>query len=131
MINNLTHSIQATCSRTWIFAFTIDTSKVRRTIRVQNAFRSATLIRISNIITDTSASTSAILFSTYSVLPTRSRNAWLQSFGYDIGCNFQNLLPLIIENFSSVRYIMPTHFSLWVNSVRKVLLSLFNSYFCM
>ena len=81
MVYNLTNSIQATCSRTRIFAFVVNASKAWRTIRVQNAFGSATFVRIANIVFYASASACAVLFSTESVWTTRTW--WTRSWNFN------------------------------------------------
>lgn len=80
MVDNLTNSIQATCSRTRIFTLIAYTSKTRGAIRIQNTFGPATFIRITEIPTYTCASTRTILFSTNSIWSTRTWWARISNF---------------------------------------------------
>lgn len=84
MINNLTDCVLSACSRTRVFAFVINARKTWWTIWVQDTLRSTTLIGISEISVQTSASTSAILFSTNGVCSTRTRWAWICYFNWII-----------------------------------------------
>lgn len=71
MINHLTGGQLGAGTRTRILTFGLHTGTIRCTVRVQNAFRSATLIRIAHILGQTHTRAGAVLFATQ-----RIRTAW-------------------------------------------------------
>lgn len=77
MIDYMTLSILATSTRTWILAFVLYASLIRRTISIQNAFRSASFVRISKVFRQTLARSCTVLFTTNSIWATWARVAWV------------------------------------------------------
>jgi hypothetical protein len=72
MIDDLANGVQTAGSRARIFAFVVYARKTGGAIRVQHTFRSTTLVRISKVIRDASASAGSVLFFAYSVSSTRT-----------------------------------------------------------
>lgn len=95
MVHNLTNGVQTTCSRTWIFTFVVYASKAWGTIRVEDAFWSATFIRISNVITNAWTSARTILFSTDCVGAAWTRRAWSWNFNWIILTYFRTIAERI------------------------------------
>lgn len=100
MIHNLANSIQATCSRTRILAFVSNTCKTWGTIGIQNAFRSTTFIRVSEIIIYTCASTCTVLFTTNGIWTARTRSARSRNF-YRIVLSNEGTLTKRISSVST------------------------------
>jgi len=71
MIHYLTFSILATTSATRILAFVSNTRFVRWTVRVQNAFRATSFVRITVVLRQTLARTDTILLSAIGIRTTR------------------------------------------------------------
>jgi hypothetical protein len=80
MIHNLAVCILATCPWARILAFISYTGAIWRAIRIQNTFRSATFIRISNIVGRTGTCSCTILFSALCIWSTRVWIAWSRCF---------------------------------------------------
>jgi late competence protein required for DNA uptake (superfamily II DNA/RNA helicase) len=76
MIINLALRINTACTYARILALVVDASLCVHAIRVLNAFRSATLVRIAGVIGQTSAGTGTITLFTYGVRTARRRVAW-------------------------------------------------------
>lgn len=74
VIHNLTFGILATTSTARILTFVTNTCFVRWTVRVQNAFRATSFIRIAVILGQTLARADAILLSAIGIRTARIRN---------------------------------------------------------
>lgn len=58
--------------------FGLHAGTIRRTVRIQDAFWPATLVRIAHVLGKTDASAGAVLFATQRIRAARTRNAWRQ-----------------------------------------------------
>lgn len=74
MTHNLTFGILTTTSAARILAFVANTGFVRWTVRVQNAFRATSFVRIAVILGQTLARADAILLSAIGIRAARIRN---------------------------------------------------------
>lgn len=64
IVDDLAFCVWPTCAGTWILAFGVNAGKVRWTVRIPDAFWSAILVRISNVLGQTGTGPNAALFPT-------------------------------------------------------------------
>jgi len=113
VVHHLALCILAAGSRARILAVITDTGLVRRTVCVDNTLRSATFVRIAEVVRQTDARPGIVSGSTHCVSSARRRIARINVVVYNRSCNNQNMV--INQNSTCLRGIKKhTSFTWWL-----------------